>query len=408
MDQLRKKAEEIIKLTSEKSSLNVDDVKKLIHELQVYQIELELQNNELKVNAEKIRKAENKFITLFNLAPVAYLLLDFKGIALDCNFKAAEILKRNKQYIVNKPIVSLIAGGRKDDFYSYLTAISEEKVSVKRVFPVFLPDKNVVSVEFNSVEVHGEFILCVADDVTEREVNERLVINALEKANESDNLKSKFLNTISHEIRTPLNAIVGFSELLCRENLTSEKKTNYVEAIKEGSNKLISNIEDILLITRLQTEKSNLILDEINVKNFLFDIVDNYSNRVIKKNNIVVCQFFDEINFISDRKILRNIFDRLLDNANKFTCNGSIEIGGSVQSGIIEIHIKDTGCGISSENQKKLFKPFTQFSENNFTEGLGLGLLIASEFIKLLDGTLTCESEVNKGSIFTLKIPVKN
>ena len=248
--------------------------------------------------------------------------------------------------------------------------------------------------------------LITAKDVLEQK-NKELTI-AKEKAQESDRLKSEFLQNMSHEIRTPMNAIMGFAGFLSDVDDTERKK--YVSIIQNSSKQLLHIIEDILEISRLVTgqvpiRNEKVCLNDLFLQHYL------YFELEAKKKNLhlhLKKESSDkESTVITDDTKLNKILTNLLENAIKYTNNGSIEFGYKLTDRNIEFYVKDTGIGIKKESQETIFMRFSQ-EEKALTKhvgGLGLGLAIVKENVELLGGTIAVESEKGKGSLFTLTIP---
>lgn len=233
---------------------------------------------------------------------------------------------------------------------------------------------------------------------------------AKEKAEESDRLKTNFIQNISHEIRTPMNSIIGFSELLLKEDLTLEEQKEYAKIIASNSKELIVSIDNILEIAKLQTEKITIKPEEIDLDALFENIDKKYYQKAKEKN----------INFVVESKLNKNaglvlidkpklfkILLNLIDNAVKFTNTGSVIIQYDIIDKEIIICIKDTGIGIKKADQEIIFNIFTQ-SEKEISKnygGLGLGLSIAKKNADLLGGKISVETLENQGSTFTLTLP---
>ena len=239
--------------------------------------------------------------------------------------------------------------------------------------------------------------------------------NAKEKAEGADKLKSAFLANMSHEIRTPMNAIMGFSGLLAKGNIPEEKQKQFAEIIKRRSNDLLKIIDDILDISKI--EANQIVLSKTNgslVK--MMDEVFEYSltkAEVDQKVDVklkLVQQFADVDEVTTDFGRVKQILFNLIENALKFTETGTIEIGYSKFDGeYIRFYVKDSGPGISTENQSKIFERFQQahdISKRDFG-GTGLGLTISKGLVDLLGGTIWVESEKGKGSQFSFTIPLE-
>jgi signal transduction histidine kinase/CheY-like chemotaxis protein len=241
------------------------------------------------------------------------------------------------------------------------------------------------------------------------EMNEELTA-AKEKAEESDRLKSSFLQNMSHEIRTPLNSIVGFSERINNPNLIAEKRKLYTDIIKTSSFQLLSVISDILTISSLETNQEKLNIENRDINNVLDELKELF-NLQAKKKNIelkVAKQLNSNESRISiDFCKLNQIFSNLISNAIKFTSNGYVEFGYEKNGNNLRFFVKDSGIGIEESKHEVIFNRFVQANESITVDygGTGLGLSICKGLIELLGGTISVESELGIGSTFTFTIP---
>ncbi len=241
--------------------------------------------------------------------------------------------------------------------------------------------------------------------------NEEL-IKAKEKVEESDRLKTEFINNMSHEIRTPMNGILGFSNLLGKSGLTSEEQKLYISIIQNSGNQLLRIIDDILEISRLGTKHVKVLENKVCLNDLLLELFSIFDIKA-KENKILLylkkgLSDIDSVIF-TDKTKLNKILSNLLENALKFTNEGFIEFGYTVVNNEIEIYVKDTGIGIKADKQKIIFERFLQEDENTSPSygGLGLGLSITKENTELLGGRIYVESEKGKGSTFFVRIPYK-
>ncbi|WP_158846443.1 ATP-binding protein [Algibacter sp. L1A34] len=236
----------------------------------------------------------------------------------------------------------------------------------------------------------------------------------LETANEtaSSLLKSReqLISMVSHDLRTPLSTITGFSELL-QNSIQDKKDKNYIEHIFSASNYMGKLVDDLLEFSKL--ENGNIAIEPVpfNLEKHIDEIVQNVKNIVKYKPVDFIIEHDKSISklIITDPFRLKQILFNLIINAYKFTNAGSITISSSLKNNTLEIKVTDTGVGISEDQKEHIFKEFAQADNNqdiNHT-GFGLGLTISKKLVELLEGKLTLESEINKGSVFALKIPVK-
>lgn len=259
-------------------------------------------------------------------------------------------------------------------------------------------------------------------DVTELHLIQNDLYLAKEKAEESERLKTSFLQNISHEIRTPMNAIVGFSGMLKKPGITDEKRESYVAIIKNSCNQLLSIVSDILTISSLETKQEKLNLQKVCINTIIVDLIAIF-NIQAKSQNIKIFSkqaLSDRQSEIyTDSTKLTQVLTNLITNAIKFTHQGYIEFGYnyhkdapdgiSLQYPLLVFYVKDTGIGIKPEQQEKIFERFRQAdtSINRKYGGTGLGLSISKGFVELLGGKIWVESEPEKGSSFYFTIPYK-
>lgn len=249
----------------------------------------------------------------------------------------------------------------------------------------------------------------------QQKMDEREIKAALEKAEESNRLKSSFLANMSHELRTPMNGILGFSELLDDEFLTNEERREYINVIVDSGRSLldvITNIVDLSKIESCQLE-SKMKLFNLN------ELLEEEKARFLKENRLkdkpqltieLKKSLPDEQSIIlSDQTKISQTISLLLNNAAKFTTKGYIHFGYIVQGNTILFFVKDTGKGITPEKQSTIFERFRQEDETLARKygGVGLGLSIAKGLVEMLEGKIWVESEPEKGSTFWFEIPVK-
>jgi PAS domain S-box-containing protein len=278
---------------------------------------------------------------------------------------------------------------------------------------------NYISLSTRSVTVRsdtGEVLgaLTISRDITRlKQVHEDL-IKANIGAEASNRLKSNFLANISHEIRTPLNSVVGFSNLLLSNNLSDEVKEEYIEHINHNSEKLLQIIGDIIDLSRLESSQIEITYEESSLSTIVNEIIEE-ARQVIRRNEkpiiLNVKNYFEDIGdlIFTDRIWLKRVLNHLMDNAVKFTLEGSVEFSYLIENQNIVFKITDTGIGINKENLGHIFEEFRQEFDGHHRpfEGLGIGLTLAKEVIERMGGKIFVQSEKGVGSEFSFSIPYR-
>lgn len=259
----------------------------------------------------------------------------------------------------------------------------------------------------NVTRVYGAF-----QDISFRKKSEAELIKSKEKAEEADQLKSAFLLNVSHEVRTPMNGILGFTSLLREPKLTNEDRQKYIDIIENSSKRLLNTVNDLINISKIDTEQVELMKEEFSVKKEIESIYYHFVDQAAQKKLelIIDPSDFSKLGIIkTDRTKFSFIFSSLIDNAIKFTEKGEIIIGCFKNSDRLKFFVKDTGIGISEDMHHKIFKNFFQV-ERGYTrnyEGSGLGLSISKAYVQMFGGEIWVDSKNGKGSAFYFTIPIK-
>jgi signal transduction histidine kinase len=249
-------------------------------------------------------------------------------------------------------------------------------------------------------------------EIVERQQVEAALQYAKEKAEAANLSKMQFLANMSHELRTPLNAILGYTEILIEEaeELEAENFVADLEKIQSAGKHLLGLINDVLEITKIESGKIKLSVDTFDLKNLIDEVVATAQPLAEKKENLLTVKHPTELGTMhTDRYKLHQILLNLLGNAAKFTEKGSIEFEIIHQDEWVIFRITDEGIGMTAEQQKKLFQPFTQIDSSTTRRygGTGLGLTITKEFTEMMKGSIAVESEFGQGSTFILKLPAR-
>jgi signal transduction histidine kinase len=237
-------------------------------------------------------------------------------------------------------------------------------------------------------------------------------IPAKEKAEESDRLKSAFLKNISHEVRTPMNGILGFTGLLSPDN-DKDDQEHYINIIQQSTNQLLNIVNDIIAISKIETNQEEVNFTSFHPYNLIKDIYIDYTHLkpVDEKRDVdfkMNLSIHPDLTISSDLSKIQRILGILLDNSFKFTRQGVVEIGCLLDNDRIVFFVKDTGCGIPDDKQTLILKSFTQADEETVQEfgGAGLGLTIAVGYLKLLNSSLIINSNLHEGTEIRFNLPI--
>jgi signal transduction histidine kinase/CheY-like chemotaxis protein len=236
---------------------------------------------------------------------------------------------------------------------------------------------------------------------------------SLREANKASEAKTKFLARMSHEIRTPMNAIIGMAELALRENITPTVK-EYILTVKKAGTNLLSIINDILDLSKIESGKLEISSSNYSFPSMLNDVVSIIKMKIVDSGLRFDINIDSNIpnSLIGDETRIRQVLLNILGNAVKYTKKGFISLSASGEiienTVLLTIEVADSGIGIKPEYLKKLFDEFVRVDESkNYIEGTGLGLPIAKNLIKTMNGDISVKSEYGKGSTFTIKLPQK-
>ncbi len=261
---------------------------------------------------------------------------------------------------------------------------------------------------------HHPYLLGVCVDVTEQSSARKKLELALVKARQAEKAKTIFLATMSHEIRTPLNAIIGLTELLHHGNQSPAEQADYLHSIYSAGNSLLALINDVLDLSKLEAGQMHFTLTELNFAELLHDVQSIFLPKCEERHLALTADLPEDLPLLRlDKLRLRQILFNLIGNAVKFTEHGTITVKvnfrrETLQNGTLTFHVIDTGCGISPEDQTRIFQMFEQAKANRQTRGVengtGLGLPICRRLIEQMHGTIGLNSQPGSGSEFIVTL----
>ena len=361
----------------------------------------------------RIRDFENFFLMISDYAKVGYAklnLLNRKGYAIKQWYKN---LGEEEDTLLDE-VVGVYTHMHPEDRKRFLDFYDEVRDGKRRHFqgemrirrPGTKNEWNWVSSnvmvtnykpEENEIEIIG-----INYDITELKETEAELIQARDKAEMMDRLKSAFLANMSHEIRTPLNAIVGFSDLLVETEELSERQ-EYIKIVRENNDLLLQLISDILDLSKIEAGTFEFTNGDVDVNLLCEDIVRSMGMKAKGEVELVLDNHLPVCHVISDRNRIHQVISNFVNNAMKFTSEGSIHVGYKLKDGELEFYVEDTGIGIEKEQLPHIFERFVKL--NSFVHGTGLGLSICQSIVEQLGGRIGVDSEKGKGSRFWFTIP---
>ena len=334
------------------------------------------------------------------------------------------VFDRNLDYIelLSSPDTNHVEGlSDKDKSHPNLKDIVPEseyrkiRANMEKVVRTGFPSIGEHSLQFEGETHHYEnlvcplgdkYLLCMCRDVTSRENAQRELAAARVKAEESDRLKSAFLANMSHEIRTPLNAIVGFSRLVIDPGHDGDKD-DYCNIIEQNSELLLCLFNDILDLSAMEAGSLGFVKEKVNVYAACLEEYERHRMKVNKGVKLALDDVDKNLYVIGDRMRIMQVLMNLLSNAAKFTPSGEIHFGYQLRGNVVQFYVKDTGIGIPSSEQKKLFKIHFRGSNaiNSKVTGSGIGLLLVWKLVHLHKGKINFTSTEGKGSCIKVTFP---
>jgi PAS domain S-box-containing protein len=336
------------------------------------------------------------------------LSIDKKGKILEANQKAFDTYGYATNELLGMELLDLSIDRKKDVEVFSSSINSPEGI----LFETNHKRKNgtIIPVEISAKLIKQgdeEILLAIIRDNTERKKLELDLILAKDKAEEMDRLKTTFLSNMSHELNTPMSGIIGFSELLLSE-MDNKNHREMAKIIHKSGKRLNETLNSILDLSKIESQKLDLKQSSIELVTMVQECKYVFSDTVNKKGlKFSVSSDQEKVFVKSDQNIVHKILCNIIDNAVKYTNEGSVTINLSETKENVMIKVTDTGIGIPKENLKQIFEPFRQGSEglNRKFEGMGIGLTITRKYVEILGGKLTVESDFGKGTIIEIVLP---
>ena len=441
---LRKRAEAF--LSDHPSALNetrIQDFRKLVEELAVHQVELEMQNEELQRAYLELSELKDKFENLCQFIPVGYLIVNPKGVIEEVNLTACQMFNKNKKALIGTRLHLLVEKDNRNQLHLFLRDLfssrlkcSSELSLIKQKGESFYAQLEGLIIDAASTAASNGRIAVM--DITSRKHAEnelQKILSELEgkveertaeykraklKAEESDKLKSEFLANVSHELRTPMHAILHYSKKGQNQNgqITDEKNQHYFRQIRLAAERLMRFLDNLLDLSSLEAKKMAFKKEEIDALHLLEEVLLELQPLYKEKNlDISIKKPKIQTKIVCDAGKLAQVFENLLSNAIRFSPSGGmisvLFSNNSIRSGknsvpALKVTICDQGVGIPEEELISIFDKFTQSTRTKSASGgTGLGLAICKEIIEGQKGRIWAENNPEKGATFKFILPYK-
>jgi len=368
------------------------------------------------VQALELESSEQRHRQIVETALDSFIGTDSNGIITDWNAQAETTFGWSRSDAIGRSLYQTIAANRNREEHQQivaeLLASTEASGMRKRIETTRLhKDGREFPIELSASVIRvgeGYRFGAFLRDITDRKRSEQELIGAKEAAEAASRAKSEFLANMSHEIRTPLNGVIGITDLALDTELTSEQR-EYLETVKLSADSLLTVINDILDFSKIEAGKVDLELDDFNLRDSVETTMKTMALRADEKGLELLCEIAPSVPDVlhGDSNRLRQVLVNLLSNAIKFTDQGEVALNVHIEAEdgdnrIVHFTVSDSGIGIPLEKQKVIFQPFAQ-ADNSTTRkygGTGLGLTISKRLVGLMDGQMSVESEVGRGTRF--------
>ena len=390
----------------------------LIHELRVHQIELEMQNDELRRTQVELDLLGARYFDLYDLAPVGYCSIDADGLLTEVNLHAATLLDIPRAQLVRQRVSQLIFKTDQDIYYHCRRTLLETSQAQRCELRLMRGHKLPVWVSMVIVESQSPDgttgIRMVLADISERRAlddalqEKNVELEAARRAAETANLaKSEFLSGMSHELRTPLSAILGFAQLMAFGALDAPQQASINQILRAGWY-LLELIDDMLDMALIESGQFTLALEPTSL-NEVLQASEKLTQEQAEQGRITVSflPLARPVFLNADAVRTQQVLGNLLSNAIRYnTPGGMVEVSCSERgTGRIRVRVRDTGPGLSGEKMGQLFQPFNrQNQENRPNQGAGIGLAMSQRLVALMGGEMGVESTVGVGSVFWFEL----
>lgn len=400
--------------------LSLANMRHLVHELQVHQMELEMQNDELRQTQLQLDATRARYFDLYDLAPVGYCTVNADGVILEANLEAATQLGVTRSGLLQRPISQFILKSQRDDYYLFHHRLLDTgepqscELQMQRSGGATFWATLAASV---AQDTGGAPVMrLMVRDISERKRADDVLRaknveldQARRVAEKSSRAKSDFLNSMSHELRSPLNTILGFAQLLDMANPPpSPTQKDSIDHIQQAGWYLLDLINEILELATVESGHVRISLESMDLHALLQECRTMFDLLAFEKGiHMQLSGFTHPVMVHADRLRLKQVLSNLFSNAIKYNRKGgAVEVTfQQLTSKRVRVNVKDSGVGLSADQLALLFQPFSRLEmEPNAADSTGIGLAICKRLMTLMGGAIGAESTVGVGSIFWIEL----
>ncbi|PLX88360.1 MAG: hypothetical protein C0618_04435 [Desulfuromonas sp.] len=406
-DSLRRRAEDRLQKqkTPDDSSRSADQTERLLHELQVHQIELEMQNEELQSSRAKVEGLLKRYTDLYDFAPVGYFTLQQNGTISETNLAGAKLLCVDRAKLPGCRFETFVTEPDQPVLANLLRTVFESSSSHTCQVTLATTDQISRTVQIEATQSTEKHCRAIVTDITA----EKAAKNALV---EIDQARNDFISMAAHELRTPLTAILGFTEVLLDPEISgkfaNERKQQFLKEIASGGHALGRIIDELLVVSHIKHGRE-IVLEraECDFGKVLAEIVASYQLSTPSHIFKLDLSESSDMTIMIDRHRITQVIENLLSNAVKYSPRGSmILVEASSCHDSCEVQIKDHGIGMTPEQIEKIYEKFYRAdSSNSAVSGLGLGMNIARKIIWAHGGRIHVDSAKGEGTTVVFSLP---
>ncbi|MET0592382.1 MAG: ATP-binding protein [Polyangiaceae bacterium] len=413
ISELRRRATRLLDETPRSVALPLSEERRLRQELEIHQVELELQNEELRNARGELETGLDRYTQLFDFAPIGYATLDGDGTIRGLNHVGATMFFENRARLIGRRFAFLLAPYDRTLFGDLLRDALASDTRETREFDLLRPNDSRIVVRLTAATLAGAVptVLVAFTDITAEKQAEERLLRADAALRDADRRKDEFLAVLSHELRTPLSTLLTYGQLLRHGHIPEDKISAAAEAIERAARAQARLIDDLLDVSRIVAGKLNMKVEAVSLASVARVAVDSVSEVAQKKGVELLVDLDPALPPVAgDPERLRQAVTNLLNNAVKFTpMSGQVRLRVKRREDQALVQVQDTGTGIDSSFLPRIFDRFSQ-ADRTLTRsagGLGLGLSIARSIIEAHKGSIRAASPGRgKGSTFTISLPL--